>query len=78
MKSHQVPPRLVKYFLEFLLILQFMVVVANLFIRYLEERVKVPWPVLKKEVLLHYFELEYLKDVVVLIMKNVRTFSSAF
>lgn len=34
------------------------------------ERVKVPWPVLKKEVLLHYFELEYLKDVVVLIMKN--------
>uniref|UniRef100_A0A804R3D2 Uncharacterized protein n=1 Tax=Zea mays TaxID=4577 RepID=A0A804R3D2_MAIZE len=35
------------------------------------ERVKVPWPVLKKEVLLHYFELEYLKDVVVLIMKNV-------
>lgn len=78
MKSHQVPPRLVKYFLEFLLILQFMVVVANLFIRSLEERVKVPWPVLKKEVLLHYFELEYLKDVVVLIMKNVRTFSSAF
>ncbi|AQL05932.1 hypothetical protein ZEAMMB73_Zm00001d047234 [Zea mays] len=44
---------------------------ANLFIRSLEERVKVPWPVLKKEVLLHYFELEYLKDVVVLIMKNV-------
>jgi hypothetical protein len=55
-----------------------MVVVANLFIRSLEERVKVPWPVLKKEVLLHYFELEYLKDVVVLIMKNVRTFSSSF
>ncbi|PWZ55392.1 hypothetical protein Zm00014a_034936 [Zea mays] len=46
---------------------------ANLFIRSLEERVKVPWPVLKKEVLLHYFELEYLKDVVVLIMKNART-----
>jgi hypothetical protein len=79
MKSHQVPPRLVKYFLEFLLILQFMVVVANLFIRYLEERVKVPWPVSEREAILHYFELEYLKeDVVIVIMKTVRTFSSAF
>jgi hypothetical protein len=56
-----------------------MVVVANLFIRYLEERVKVPWPVSEREALLHYFELEYLKeDVVIVIMKTVRTFSSAF
>lgn len=52
-----------------------MVVVANLFIRYLEERVKVPWPVSEREALLHYFELEYLKeDVVIVIMKTVRTF----
>lgn len=56
-----------------------MVVVANLFIRYLEERVKVPWPVSEREAILHYFELEYLKeDVVIVIMKTVRTFSSAF
>ena len=56
-----------------------MVVVTNMFIRYLEERVKVPWPVSEREALLHYFELEYLKeDVVIVIMKTVRTFSSAF
>jgi hypothetical protein len=56
-----------------------MVVVANLFICYLEERVKVPWPVSEREALLHYFELEYLKeDVVIVIMKTVRTFSSEF
>ncbi|OEL32166.1 hypothetical protein BAE44_0006814 [Dichanthelium oligosanthes] len=42
-------------------------IVANLFIRYLEERVKVPWPVSEREALLHYFELEYLKEDVVII-----------
>ena len=48
---------------------------ANFFIRYLEERVKVPWPVSEREALLHYFELEYLKeDVVIVIMKTVRLF----
>lgn len=53
----------------------FIVTVANLFIRYLEERVKVPWPVSEREALLHYFELEYLKeDLVIVIMKTVRMF----
>ncbi|AQK58350.1 hypothetical protein ZEAMMB73_Zm00001d052922 [Zea mays] len=46
--------------------------VSNLFIRYLEERVKVPWPVSEREAILHYFELEYLKeDVVIVIMKTL-------
>ena len=50
-------------------------ILANFFIRYLEERVKVPWPVSEREALLHYFELEYLKeDVVIVIMKTVRLF----
>ena len=50
-------------------------ILANFFIRYLEERVKVPWPVSEREALLHYFELEYLKeDVVIVIMKTVRIF----
>jgi TRAP-type mannitol/chloroaromatic compound transport system permease small subunit len=41
----------------------------------LEERVKVPWPVSEREALLHYFELEYLKeDLVIVIMKTVRMF----
>jgi len=36
------------------------------------ERVKVPWPVSEREALLHYFELEYLKeDVVIVIMKTI-------
>ncbi|RLM58030.1 uncharacterized protein C2845_PM18G10250 [Panicum miliaceum] len=35
-------------------------------------RVKVPWPVSEREALLHYFELEYLKeDVVIVIMKTI-------
>ncbi|XP_066340108.1 uncharacterized protein [Miscanthus floridulus] len=35
-------------------------------------RVKVPWPVSEREALLHYFELEYLKeDVVIVIMKTL-------
>lgn len=34
---------------------------------------KVPWPVSEREALLHYFELEYLKeDLVLVIMKTVR------
>ena len=50
-------------------------ILANFFIRYLEERMKVPWPVSEREALLHYFELEYLKeDVVIVIMKTVRLF----
>ena len=54
---------------------QFIVILANFFIRYLEERMKVPWPVSEREALLHYFELEYLKeDVVIVIMKTVRIF----
>ncbi len=48
-------------------------VVTNICIHYLEERVKVPWPVSEREALLHYFELEYLKeDLVIVIMKTVR------
>jgi len=36
------------------------------------ERMKVPWPVSEREALLHYFELEYLKeDVVIVIMKTI-------
>ncbi|XP_015697948.1 uncharacterized protein LOC102703433 [Oryza brachyantha] len=35
-------------------------------------RVKVPWPVSEREALLHYFELEYLKeDLVIVIMKTI-------
>lgn len=35
-------------------------------------RVKVPWPVSEREAILHYFELEYLKeDVVIVIMKTL-------
>ncbi|KAF8694619.1 hypothetical protein HU200_038148 [Digitaria exilis] len=35
-------------------------------------RVKVPWPLSEREALLHYFELEYLKeDVVIVIMKTI-------
>ncbi|KAG2562677.1 uncharacterized protein LOC120644679 [Panicum virgatum] len=35
-------------------------------------RMKVPWPVSEREALLHYFELEYLKeDVVIVIMKTI-------
>jgi hypothetical protein len=38
--------------------------------------VKVPWPVSEREALLHCFELEYLKeDIVIVIMKTVRLFS---
>jgi hypothetical protein len=53
--------------------LTFCSVVPNLFIHYLEERVKVPWPVSEREALLHYFQFEYLKeDLVIVIMKTVR------
>ncbi|CAO2146960.1 unnamed protein product [Urochloa humidicola] len=35
-------------------------------------RMKVPWPVSEREALLHYFELEYLKeDLVIVIMKTI-------
>jgi len=41
------------------------------------ERVKVPWPVSEREALLHYFELEYLKeDVVIVIMKTLSDLDS--
>ncbi|KAL6654819.1 hypothetical protein ACP70R_008284 [Stipagrostis hirtigluma subsp. patula] len=40
-------------------------------------RVKVPWPVSEREALLHYFELEYLKeDVVIVIMKTISDLDS--
>ncbi|XP_062182264.1 uncharacterized protein LOC133886588 [Phragmites australis] len=39
--------------------------------------VKVPWPVSEREALLHYFELEYLKeDVVIVIMKTISDLDS--
>ncbi|EAZ18777.1 hypothetical protein OsJ_34304 [Oryza sativa Japonica Group] len=53
-------------------IFSLMDVVTNICIHYLEERVKVPWPVSEREALLHYFELEYLKeDLVIVIMKTI-------
>ncbi|WVZ51065.1 hypothetical protein U9M48_002250 [Paspalum notatum var. saurae] len=40
-------------------------------------RVKVPWPVSEREALLHYFELEYLKeDMVIVIMKTISDLDS--
>jgi len=67
--------RLVVDYLFITLLLSIYSDLANFFIRYLEERVKVPWPVSEREALLHYFELEYLKeDVVIVIMKTVRIF----
>ncbi|KAJ1276020.1 hypothetical protein BS78_05G181800 [Paspalum vaginatum] len=40
-------------------------------------RVKVPWPVSEREALLHYFELEYLKeDLVIVIMKTISDLDS--
>ncbi|KAK3118953.1 hypothetical protein QOZ80_9BG0711310 [Eleusine coracana subsp. coracana] len=40
-------------------------------------RVKVPWPVSEREALLHYFEVEYLKeDVVIVIMKTISDLDS--
>ncbi|KAJ1276031.1 hypothetical protein BS78_05G182900 [Paspalum vaginatum] len=40
-------------------------------------RVKVPWPVSEREALLHYFELEYLKeDIVIVIMKTISDLDS--
>jgi hypothetical protein len=35
-----------------------------------EERVKVPWPVSDREALLHFFEIEYLKEDLVLVLVN--------
>ena len=59
--------------LSYSLNLTFCSVEANFFIHYLEERVKVPWPVSEREALLHYFQFEYLKeDLVIVIMKTVR------
>lgn len=41
------------------------------------ERVKVPWPVSEREALLHYFELEYLKeDIVIVTMKTISNLDS--
>lgn len=36
----------------------------------LEERVKVPWPVSAREALLHYFELEYVEDDLIIVLIN--------
>lgn len=40
---------------------------------YLEERVKAPWPVSDREALLHYFEIEYFKeDLIIILLNTVR------
>lgn len=42
----------------------------SLFFHCLEERVKVPWPVSDREALLHYFEIEYLNEDLILVLIN--------
>lgn len=40
---------------------------------YVEERMKVAWPVSDREALLHYFEIEYFKeDLVIILLNTVR------
>lgn len=37
---------------------------------YLEERVKVPWPMTTREAVLHTFELEYFQDDLIVVLMN--------
>lgn len=47
-------------------------------IHYLEERVKVPWPVSDREALLHYFEIEYFKEDLIFVLLNTLNIDSWF
>lgn len=64
-----VPFLIIEYFLSYPLDVMPFKILINV-INYLEERMKVSWPLSSREALVHFFEFDYFQDDLVVVLLN--------